>query len=69
MLVEIKTGTNVPTDEVVAVSGNQAMVGFLEWQADRNQWWCLQFEKDHANPSIMPNVTHFVTIENLLKTK
>ena len=70
MLVEIKKGTNVPTDEeVIAVSGSSVMIGFLEWQPHRNQWWCLSFERDHHNPLIMPNVSHYVTTKNLLKTR
>jgi len=67
MLVEIKPGTNVPTDkEVLAVGENEHVTtGFLEYYPKQKQWVCVNQETDMP----LMEVTHFVTIENLLKTR
>ena len=65
MLVEIKPHTNVPTDqEVVAFDqdGN-SKIGLLYRYFDFT-WGCIP-----ASGNQLKKVTHFVTIENLLKTK
>jgi hypothetical protein len=62
MLTEIRFDTNVPTDkEVVAVSKNGHLLVGILWKTFLGEWQCI------SNETSLPDVTHFITTENLLK--
>lgn len=65
MLTTITNGTNVPTDkQVVAVNDKRiAKVGFLHASTAPSNWTCIH------EGGMLHNVTHYITVENLLKTK
>lgn len=63
MLTTIRKGTNVSTEEVVAVNDlNDVLVGYLH-QKPSGTWVC------EADGVILYDVTHYITVKNLLKTK
>jgi hypothetical protein len=63
MLTEIKKGTNVSTEEVVAVNtSNDVLVGYLTQLPD-GEWIC------ESEETMLEDVTHYITVKNLLKTK
>lgn len=65
MLTKIQTGTNVPTDKQVVATNNKDIVkvGFLVKGLFPNEWNCLH------EGGVLHKVTHFMTVENFLKTK
>lgn len=68
MLTPIKKGTNVPTDKtVIAVNeDNQVLIGRL-YDNSCGAWHCIN--EGVESDEYLYHVTHFITIENLLRLK
>lgn len=65
MLTQINYGTNVPTDKQVVATNNKNIVkvGFLVKGIFPNEWNLIH------EGGVLHKVTHFITVENFLKSK